>query len=88
LVPLQPSKVEVIEPEASAVPVRPESGSTGSDPVRRLTGHRVTDPAFGLRATRAEKGRNALHTIRFARVTGATWWRERRTAAKTPSRKH
>lgn len=88
--------------------------------ISRLTGHRVTDPAFGLRAMRAEvtgaialeqpqyqaaevlisviargfraterpatmrrrhggttkKGRNLLYAIRFARVIGATWWRE------------
>jgi hypothetical protein len=112
-----------------------------TDPVRRLgvrvfaavisvlTGHRITDPAFGLRAMRAEvtgaidleqpqyqaaevligviargfraterpatmrrrkvseskKGRNVLYGVRFARVIGATWWRERRRQAARPS---
>jgi glycosyltransferase involved in cell wall biosynthesis len=105
-----------------------------TDPVRRLgvrvfaaaisllTGNHITDPAFGLRAMRAEvtdrieleqpqyqaaevligviargfraverpatmrrrkasetkKGRNVMYALRFARVIGATWWREHR----------
>jgi glycosyltransferase involved in cell wall biosynthesis len=108
-----------------------------TDPLRRLgvrvfaaaiswlTGHEITDPAFGLRAMRADvtaaielqqpqyqtaevlisviahgfrvteraatmrrrqaseskKGHNLLYGLRFARVIGATWWRERKTAA-------
>jgi hypothetical protein len=108
-----------------------------TDPLRRLgvqvfaaamtwlTGQRITDPAFGLRAMRADvtaaidlrqpqyqtaevlistiargfrvaerpatmrlrqasdtkKGPNLLYGIRFARVIGITWWRERRKAA-------
>lgn len=95
-----------------------------------LTGQRITDPAFGLRAMRAEvtaaielqqpqyqtaevligviargfraterpatmrlrqasetkKGPNLLYGLRFARVIGATWWRERRTAAALRTR--
>jgi len=112
-----------------------------TDPLRRLgvrvfaaviswlTGHEITDPAFGLRAMRSEvtaaielrqpqyqtaeviisviargfraaerpatmrlrrasdtkKGPNLLYGMRFARVIGATWWRERKTAAPAPS---
>jgi glycosyltransferase involved in cell wall biosynthesis len=113
-----------------------------TDPLRRLgvrvfagtiswlTGHKITDPAFGLRAMRADltaaielrqpqyqtaevligvisrgfraaerpatmrartaghtkKGANLLYGLRFARVIGQTFWRERRTAGANRSK--
>jgi hypothetical protein len=37
-------------------------------------------------ASETKKGRNALYAFRFARVIGATWWRERRSKMEAVTR--